>query len=243
MISPDCSPDVQLQFLRPSQLEQRGREFPAVYVPFGPIEWHGEHLPLGTDALKAHGVLCKAAERHGGVVYPPMYVHDGWDLEVLTPTLTQLFSRLKDTGFRVIIGVSGHNVQGMIDMIDAALAPVLSDGTVAGMGMWEITLSQGPDSSTDHAAKWETSDMMFFHPDRVDIAALGDGPLNLDMKAPSGIGGLDPREHASAEVGAKCVDLASDSIGLKAHELLATLPEAHRAFGKERIAVGDWWMA
>ena len=171
------------------------------------------------------------------------YVHDGWDLEVLTPTLTQLFSRLKDTGFRVIIGVSGHNVQGMIDMIDAALAPVLSDGTVAGMGMWEITLSQGPDSSTDHAAKWETSDMMFFHPDRVDIAALGDGPLNLDMKAPSGIGGLDPREHASAEVGAKCVDLASDSIGLKAHELLATLPEAHRAFGKERIAVGDWWMA
>jgi creatinine amidohydrolase/Fe(II)-dependent formamide hydrolase-like protein len=40
-----------------------------VYVPFGLIEWHGRHLPLGNDALKAHGILVKAAERAGGVVY------------------------------------------------------------------------------------------------------------------------------------------------------------------------------
>ena len=62
--------DVQMQFMRPGQLEAAAREFPVVYVPFGLIEWHGRHLPLGNDALKAHGILVKCAERFGGVVYP-----------------------------------------------------------------------------------------------------------------------------------------------------------------------------
>ena len=44
------SPSVQMQFMRPGQLEAAGRKFPVVYVPFGVIEWHGVHLPLGTDA-------------------------------------------------------------------------------------------------------------------------------------------------------------------------------------------------
>ncbi len=73
------SPDVQMQFMRPAQLEAAGRKFPVVYVPFGPIEWHGVHLPLGTDAIKAHGILAQCAEKFGGVVYPPVYFHNGFD--------------------------------------------------------------------------------------------------------------------------------------------------------------------
>ena len=60
--------DVQMQFMRPAQLEAAARRFPAVYVPFGLIEWHGPQLPLGNDALKAHAILVKAAEQAGGVV-------------------------------------------------------------------------------------------------------------------------------------------------------------------------------
>jgi len=41
----------------------------------------------------------------------------------LSPVLTELFERLKKTGFRVILGVSGHNVQGQIDMIDKRWRP------------------------------------------------------------------------------------------------------------------------
>ena len=67
------SASVQMQFMRPSQLEAAGRAFPVVYVPLGLIEWHGRHLPLGTDALKAHAILVKTAELFGGVVYPPVY--------------------------------------------------------------------------------------------------------------------------------------------------------------------------
>jgi len=230
-----------MQFMRPAQLEKAINEFPVVYVPFGLIEWHGRHLPLGNDALKAHAILVKAAERFGGVVYPPIYFHNGFPQESLTPVITELFQRLKSTGFRVILGVSGHNVRGQINMIDKALAPVLADGTVAGLGLWEITLSRGPHSNTDHAAKWETSNMMFFYPDLVDMSALGDGPLAPDMKPPDGIGGLDPRKHASVGVGRKNVELASQAIGKKAQELLAALP-ASPVPKPRSITPGQWWM-
>jgi creatinine amidohydrolase len=233
---------VQMQFMRPAQLEAAGRKFPVVYVPFGLIEWHGFHLPLGNDALKAHGILVKCAEEFGGVVYPPVYFHNGFRQEHLVPVLTDLFHRLKRTGYRVILGVSGHNVRGQIDMINKALAPVTADGTVAGLGLWEITLSRGPESASDHAAKWETSNMMFFYPDLVDMSELGQGPLNLDMKPPSGIGGLDPREHASARVGRRNVELAAEAIGRKARELLDSLPEDQRSFRLKAVSPEHWWL-
>jgi creatinine amidohydrolase len=241
-IKPELSPAVQMQFLRPGQLEQALRAFPAVYVPFGLIEWHGRHLPLGNDALKAHAILVKTAEQFGGVVYPPVYFHNGFPQEHMVPVLTALFQRLKKTGARVILGVSGHNVQGQIDMIDKALAPVTADQTVAGMGLWEITLSRGPESGTDHAAKWETSNMMFLYPDLVDLSTLGDGPLAPNMKPPDGIGGQDPRKYASAALGRRNIELAAQAIGKKANELLESLPPDQRSFKLPALSPENWWM-
>ena len=244
---------VQMQYMRPAQLEAAAREFPVVYVPFGLIEWHGRHLPLGNDALKAHAALVKCAELYGGVVYPPVYfphaIHNasdgklldsdrGWKLEMVT----SLFERLKATGFRVIIGVSGHNIQTQIELIKEALAAVVFDGTITGVGLWEMSLSRCDESNSDHAAKWETSNMMYFYPDFVDMAALGDGPLAPDMQPPDGIGGLDPREHASAEIGERNVELAADAIGRKAKELLESLPEDQRSFSIDAISPEHWWM-
>jgi creatinine amidohydrolase len=241
-ITNELPPSVQMQFMRPDQLEAAARKFPVVYVPFGLIEWHGKHLPLGNDALKAHGILVKTAEQFGGVVYPPVYFHNGFDQKTFVPVLTELFERLKKTGFRVIIGVSGHNVRGQIDMINQALKPVTADGTVAGVGLWEITLSKGRDSGSDHAAKWETSNMMFLYPDLVDMSTLGTGPLAPNMKAPDGIGGLDPRKHASAEVGKRNIELAAEAIGKKARQLLKSLPKDKRSFNLQSILPGYWWL-
>jgi creatinine amidohydrolase len=240
-ITNELPPSVQMQFMRPGQLEAAAQKFPVVYVPFGLIEWHGKHLPLGNDALKAHAILVKTAEQFGGVVYPPVYFHEGFDRKAFVPVLTELFERLKKTGFRVIIGVSGHNVQGQIDMINQALQPVVADRTVAGVGLWEVTLSRGQESGTDHAAKWETSNMMFFYPDLVDMSALGTGPLAPNMKPPDGIGGLDPRVHASAEVGRRNVALAAEAIGRKAKQLLESLPKEQRTFGLQGINPKHWW--
>jgi len=245
------SPNVQMQLMRPGQLEAALRRFPVVYVPFGLIEWHGRHLPLGNDALKAHAILVKCAEVYGGVVYPPIffpsatYTHGRGlpeaDLTYKVPLLTALFEQLKGTGLRVIIGVSGHNIEEQIAMIVTALEPVVADDTVAGAGLWEISLSLGEESDSDHAAKWETSNMMFFYPDLVDLSALGDGPLAPDMQPPDGIGGLDPRVHASAEVGRRNAQLAAEAIGKKARALLESLPEGQRSFGLAAISPEYWW--
>lgn len=248
---------VQMQYLRPGQLEAALRRFPAVYVPFGLIEWHGRHLPLGNDALKAHAILVKCAEQYGGVVYPPVYFPYGrtaLDRQELHPEedtykvvmVTALFERLKAMGVRVIVGVSGHNVHQQIALINQALVPVVADGTIAGIGLWEMSLSQGSESSSDHAAKWETSNMMFFYPDLVDMTTLGSKPLApVDWHGkigPDGIDGLDPRLHASAEVGRRNVELAAAAIGRKARELLETLPPEHRAFGLPALSPEHWWM-
>jgi len=238
----ELSLSVQMQFMRPAQLEKALKEFPVAYVPFGLIEWHGRHLPLGNDALKAHGILVKAAEQFGGAVYPPVYFHENFPKDHLVPVIRDLFERLKRTGFRVILGVTGHNIQGQIDMIDQALKPVVADGTVAGMALHEVSLSKGEESNSDHAAKWETSNMMFLYPDLVDMAALGDGPLAPKMKPPDGIGGLDPREHASAEVGRRNVQLAAEAIGKKAKELLEGLPPRPKDAPAPAITPDKWWL-
>lgn len=252
-MDPTLSLSVQMQFMRPAQLEAAGRAFPVVYVPFGLIEWHGRHLPLGNDALKAHAILVKCAEKYGGVVYPPVYfphtLHNpetgellaadrGWKLGMVTA----LFERLKGTGFRVIIAVSGHNVQTQIGLYTEALKPVTADGDVTGIGLWEVSLSQGEESGTDHAAKWETANMMFFYPDLVDMSQLGTGPLAPNMQPPDGIGGLDPRKHASPEIGQRNAELAADAIGRKAQELLETLPADQRSFNLPGVSPEHWWM-
>ncbi len=208
---------------------------------------------MGKDALKAHAVLVRCAEKFGGVVYPPVYfphadynegkpelcaADRGWKVIALR----SLFQQLKKTGFRVIIGVSGHNILTQIELINEALKPVVADGTAAGIGLWEVTLSQCEDSGTDHAAKWETSNMLAVYPDLVDLSALGAGALALDVKPPDGIGGLDPRKHASAEVGRRNIELAADAIGKKARELLASLPPQHRNFGLKKLSPEYWWL-
>ncbi len=243
---------VQMQYLRPRQLEETLRLFPVVYVPFGLIEWHGRHLPMGNDALKAHAILVKSAEQFGGVVYPPVYFpytkyvkgseglhpdEDNWKIAMLTA----LFNRIKAMGARVIIGVSGHNVPQQIAWINRALEPVVADGTMTGIGLWEMTLSRCEESNSDHAAKWETSNMMFFYPEFVDISELGSGPLAPNMQPPDGIGGLDPREHASTEVGRRNVELAAAAIGRKAKELLDALPENQRTLNLPAICPPHWW--
>lgn len=64
----------QIQHLRPEEILPELEKTPVAYVPLGLIEWHGPHLPLGTDALNAEAVALRAAEQSGGLVMPALYV-------------------------------------------------------------------------------------------------------------------------------------------------------------------------
>ncbi len=45
-----------------------------IYLPVGSMEWHGPHMGMGMDTVDAYGVSLLAAEKTGGVVYPPLYI-------------------------------------------------------------------------------------------------------------------------------------------------------------------------
>ena len=62
------------ELLRPSQIEAIRDETPIAYVPWGALEWHSYHNPVGLDGLKAHGLCGALAQRTGGVVLPAFYI-------------------------------------------------------------------------------------------------------------------------------------------------------------------------
>lgn len=65
---------VQMEYLRPGEIMAEKKRFSVVYLPIGPLEWHGPAMPYGTDPLMAQEVARAAARITGGVVMPTLYV-------------------------------------------------------------------------------------------------------------------------------------------------------------------------
>ena len=59
--------------LRPAEIVAEMAQRPLIFFPLGPLEWHGPHLPLGTDPLVAYAVAQRVAGEVGGLVLPPFY--------------------------------------------------------------------------------------------------------------------------------------------------------------------------
>jgi creatinine amidohydrolase len=69
----DPNVEVRYQMLRPGQVRARREACAIGYVPLGNLEWHGDHNPLGADTLQAEGLALLAAQRGGGLVFPPLW--------------------------------------------------------------------------------------------------------------------------------------------------------------------------
>ena len=57
----------------PHEILKRRSQFPAAFVGLGTLEWHGEHLAVGNDALKAEKLCELAAVRSGGFAFPTLW--------------------------------------------------------------------------------------------------------------------------------------------------------------------------
>jgi creatinine amidohydrolase len=64
---------VRYELMTPGEIVTARERCPVAYLPLGPMEWHGPHLPLGTDALVAHHLALRVAERVGGLVMPALF--------------------------------------------------------------------------------------------------------------------------------------------------------------------------
>ena len=64
---------VEYELMTPGEILEARRRASLVFCPVSPIEWHGPHLPVGTDGLHAHHVAVRVAHETGGVVLPTLF--------------------------------------------------------------------------------------------------------------------------------------------------------------------------
>jgi len=78
----------QIALLRPQQIKAELQRCPLAFLPLGPLEWHGPHLPFGTDPLYAERIALAAAEQTKGLVFPTLYM--GTERERTPQTLASI---------------------------------------------------------------------------------------------------------------------------------------------------------
>lgn len=64
-------------YLSPSELAERLEAKSVLYFPIGSLEWHNEHLPLGTDTFHAIELSMRLCREIGGVVLPAFWWNTG----------------------------------------------------------------------------------------------------------------------------------------------------------------------
>src|SRR5438445_622247 len=61
---------VEYELMRPPEIAQARARLPLAFIPIGPLEWHGPHLPMGMDGLHAHPVATDRPTTCGGCSGP-----------------------------------------------------------------------------------------------------------------------------------------------------------------------------
>ncbi len=200
---------VRLEEMLPHEIDEAMKERPVAYIPWGSLEWHGPHNPIGLDALKVHELCIRAALQTGGVVLPPIFVGyqtmKPWmgfpktieiDSETVTDLLFQHLQQLYDEGFKLIVMMAGHYGQEHVKALRAAEEKF--NNLHAHCQAWvfpeyEVVIQDG--YRGDHAGRYESSLMMYLRPGLTDLSRLPEGPLTVEKH---GLGGQDPRESSEA---------------------------------------------
>jgi creatinine amidohydrolase len=238
------------ELLRPSQIKAIREKAPIAYIVAGALEWHGHQNPLGCDSLKAHAVCCEAALRFGGVVLPPLHIGhmikdsvpdknwgpQGWEgytlgynrIETLEAAVAGHARALAAAGWKVIAGVTGHDIDAQRDAMERAILAAVKGGPARGFAVKEGELHHPTEEiplQMDHAGAWETSCMLYACPETVDLAELTSRGLAKDdhirnIDGPEGIAGLSPLKHASPELGKRIIEGMGALIGAKAAGML-----------------------
>ena len=255
--------------LRPDQLAERSAAVPVAYVPWGALEWHSFHLPVGLDGFTAEGIAQRAAERTGGVVLPTMFLpittlphrsSISFKADTVRAVLDELLAELARVGFRVVVILSGHYAQGHeLVLMDAAEAAMQQHGICV---LAAPPLALLGEEYLDHAGRWETVQMLAIDPQLVDLDRFR-RELAADPQAPVerfGVLGPLPTQATAADgeqVIARTVEqiagwvqhlLANDD-RQPLHDLYARRRAEYQPFldqyfrGSHEEAAAAWWKA
>lgn len=152
-------------------------------LPFGIIEKHGPHLPLGTDLLNVRYVSLKAAEQDYAVVFPEYFYGQIFEAKhepgtiAYSPSLQlELLQETTDemarNGCKKIIIVNGHGGnESLLPYFAQTQLYKPHDYVVYVQWGHEATKKVGAEKSGPdwHAGETETSNMLVTHPNLVHI--------------------------------------------------------------------------
>lgn len=195
--------DVQIELLVPSEIEAALAARSVVYVPLGTYEWHGQHLPIGLDALTAHGICCAVARRDGGLVCPPLYYGTGgghghypWTImvepDVLMSLLRATLARLNAFGVEKVVLMSGHFAGEQIETIQSLAAEAQTMALQMRVEALAVSMAQLK-LAPDHAALFETTLLAALWPERVKLNLLP--PLDTAPAIDPGGNEMGPQRH------------------------------------------------
>lgn len=232
---------LRLAEMLPDELELRLETTPLVILPFGTIEWHSYHLPIGLDGLKADRICELVAERTGGLLAPTTWWAVGgvpfphtmrFDIDLIERLALDLFRQMTLLGFKVIIAVSGHyGLEQTLMIKRAALAAMRTlPVTIWAGGEFEVATDLG--YTGDHAGQWETSLLWAAHPNLVHLDSIEPGkPLD-------GVIGPDPRLNASKAAGEIMLDRIAERLSAVSSRLMNDTSGMQRARYIEAAGAG-----
>ena len=171
----------------------RGRHYDLAILPWGATEPHNLHLPYLTDGIISHDIAVDAARAalatYGvrAMVLPPVLmgsqnpgqrdltfcIHARYETQ--KAILTDIVASLHQQGLRRLLIVNGHGGNNFSNMV-RDLAVDFPDFLIA-VNVWYKTLPVKDyfDNPGDHADELETSVMMHYHPELVNLAEAGEG--------------------------------------------------------------------
>ncbi len=229
-----------LEKMLPSEIEAHLEANPIVILPFGTVEWHSHHLPVGLDGLVAEGICRRAADLVDAVLAPVSYWAVGgvpypYTLnlppEVIEPLLVTVLEQFGAMGFKVIVPFTGHfGLEQTLILKRAALA-VMARSPVIILPVTEYDLVTDIYKG-DHAAVGETSLLWALYPELVQLDAIpAESPLD-------GIIGAEPRGAASLELGAEILQAIASRLAEVSRRLLYETSPVQRADFIEAIRAG-----
>ena len=159
-------------------------------LPIGSLEYHGEHLPFGTDSLVAESLAEAVSQRVEGMLCLPTlpfgmsHHYSSFPLALTLSTVTlisvlkELLESLNQHGIRRLLVVNGHD--GNIPAIDAATREYRTEHPemrVAGLEAWWVTAGELLPKGTfeawgglGHGGEGETSMMLRVAPQLVNMS-------------------------------------------------------------------------
>lgn len=192
--------------LTPEHLDALWSKNALAIVPWGALEWHGSHLPLGLDGLIAEWFAQKLADMTDSVLLPSVWLpmttlphrhSQQVRAETFRLILDDLIGGLYDSGARRVCLITGHYAQGhLVEMSEAALRAMEDhSGLLVFVGSPLEPLAKP--ELLDHAAHYETSQLLAIRPDLVHLQALP----KRSSSASTAVLGEDPK-LGSVEEGA-----------------------------------------